>query len=148
MANSTIASIANTVAEGDNTIHSAILGETGKAGMGLYFVNSTGVKLIDGVENMVSGLAGVIKEHYATGNEDLSNGQSIEYVSKGYVPIFCDDPGKDIGPGAEFHGSGAVAGSFGWFSDPAALTGYRALGKAVKQVSNGDTVAHVKLYGG
>ena len=148
MANTAILNIANTVAEGDNTIKSAILGETGKAGMGVYFVNSTGVKLIDGAANLSSGLAGVIKEHYSTGMADLSNGQSIEYVTKGYVSAFVDDPGKDIGPGTEIHGSGAVAGSFGWFLADVALSGYRPIGRAVKKVSNGDTVAHIKLYGG
>lgn len=150
MANDKIADIANTVAEGGNTIKSAILGETGKAGMGVYKCNTTGVKLIDGVENMTTGVAGVVKEHYATGNSDLTNGQSVEYVTKGYTAVFCDDPGKAIGAGTELHGSGAVAGSFGWLLDRdfIALSGYAPIGRSVRNVANGDTVAHIKLYGG
>lgn len=151
MANTTIASIANTVAEGDNTVHGAVAAEASlAAGMGVYYVNPTGVKMIEGSAAMITGLAGVVKEHYATGNGALSDGQSIEIVTRGYAAIKINDPGKALGAGVEVHLSGNVAGSFGLLTDRdfVALSGYAPVGRTIRPLSNGDTVAHIKLYGG
>lgn len=150
MANSKISDLSNTVAAGDNVIESMIAGEASlKAGMGVYGeANGSGVKMIEGNQAMASGLKGVVKEHYATGIDSaLSNAQSIEVVTQGIVPVFVDDPGKDVGAGAGLHLSGATAGSFGWNLDKdfVALSGFQNIARTIRKTSNGDTVTWARI---
>ena len=149
MANDKISDIANTVACGDNSVESIIAGEASlKAGMGVYsYENATGVKAIEGDECISRGVRGIIKEHYATGMDiALADEASLEMVTKGIVPIFCDDPGVYRPEGGLLNASGAIAGSFGW-SEPLliSLSGYMPVLKTIKPTANGATVTMARF---
>ncbi len=150
MANTKISDIANSVSLGINPTESVKASEASlKAGMGVYHYNETGVKAIEGSAALVSGFAGVLKEHYYSGlDATLTNGSDYELIKRGPCAVFIDDPGKTFGPGVEIWVSGATAGSFGLLTDRdfIALSGASAVGKTIDTINSGDTVAMVNLY--
>lgn len=146
MANSKISDIANGIELGDNERQSMITGETGiKAGMAVKKFNADRIIKITAAEVNLN-FYGIVKERQDTDLDTaFASGVSVDVVRSGFAAAFIEDPTADKLAGESFMAHpAATAGSLCIMATGDFATD-QCVAEIVEDISNGDTVAIIKL---